>query len=350
LPPEKPARDTLATQSSMDGRQLLGAIYDPATPAWLREVPAIQTLRQVWFQQFYASPDDQPVRWRHADDLPPAPLLIRSPYDPGARYGKKRETEWTGYKVHVTETCDDETPNLITDVLTTPATTSDVAVLPTIQDNLATRPVTLRGQFIDAGYVSADHLLTRRTEHGIALLGPVPGDHSWQGQAANGFAAAQFVIDWDAQYAICPQGQRSVVWMERPDRHGHPTVRIAFSQPVYTACASRADCTRAVTAPRAIRIRERDHYTGLQAARVRQETDPFKKAYARRAGSEGTIAQGTRPGDLRRSRYIGLVKTRLMHLRLAAALTLLRVAAWLAQKPRAQTQPPAFAALSAAAA
>ena len=350
LPPAKPARDTLATQIGLDGRQLLWAIYDPTTPAWLREVPAIQTLRQVWLQQFYASPDDQPMRWRHADDLPPAPLLISSPYDPEARYGKKRETEWTGYKVHVTETCDDETPNLITDVLTTLATTSDVAVLPTIQDNLATRQVPPQEQFVDAGYVSADHLLTSRTEHGIDLIGPVPGDQSWQGQAANGFAAAQFVIDWEAQHAICPQGQRSVVWMERPDRHGHPTVRIAFSKPVCAACASRADCTRAATAPRALRIRARDHYTVLQAARVRQQTETFKKAYARRAGIEGTIAQGTRTGDLRRSRYIGLVKTRLMHLLLAAALNFLRVAAWLAQKPRARTRSPAFAALAAAAA
>jgi len=39
-------------------------LYDPATPAWLREIPAVQTLRHVWLQQFYASPDDQPVRWR----------------------------------------------------------------------------------------------------------------------------------------------------------------------------------------------------------------------------------------------------------------------------------------------
>jgi transposase len=62
------------------------------------------------------------------------------------------------------------------------------------------------------------------------------------------------------------------------------------------------------------------------------------------------IAQGTRTGDLRRSRYIGLVKTRLMHVLLAAALNCLRVAAWLAQKPRARTPSPAFAALSAAAA
>jgi transposase len=350
LPPDKPARYALAEQIGTDGRQLLWALDDPATPAWLREIPAIQTLRRVWLQQFYATPEGQPVRWRSADDLPPAPLLISSPYDPEARYGKKRETEWTGYKVHVTETCDDETPNLITDVTTTPATTSDFAMLPAIQANLATRQLTPGEQMVDSGYVTSDHLLTSRAEHGIDLLGPVADDQSWQGQAANGFAAAQFVIDWDAKHAICPQGQRSVVWMERPDRHGHATVRIAFSKPVCAACASRVDCTRAATAPRALRLRERDHYTALQAARARQQTDTFKQVYARRAGIEGTIAQGTRMGDLRRSRYLGLVKTRLMHLLVATALNFMRVAAWLAEIPRAQTRPSAFAALAAAAA
>jgi transposase len=350
LPPEKPARDARAEQIGADGRQLLSAIYDAATPAWLREIPAVQTLRQGWLQQFYATPHDQPVRWRRADDLPPAPLLLSSPDDPDARYGRKRETAWTGDQVHVTETCDDDTPNLITDVTTTPATTADFAVLPSIQAQLATRQLTPGEQLVDAGYMTADHLLTSRTEHGIDLLGPVAADQSWQGQAANGFAAAHFVIDWDAKHAICPQGQRSVVWMERPDRHGHATVRIAFSKPVCAACASRADGTRAATAPRALRLREREHDTVLQAARARQETDMFKKAYARRAGIAGTIAQGTRTGDLRRSRDIGFVNTRLMHLLLAAALNLMRVAAWLAEIPRAQTRPSAFAALAAAAA
>ena len=93
LPPARPARYALAEQIGTDGRQLLWTIYDPATPVWLRELPAIQTLRQVWLQQFYASPPEQPVRWRSAEDLPPAPLLLSAPYDPDARYGTKRATE-----------------------------------------------------------------------------------------------------------------------------------------------------------------------------------------------------------------------------------------------------------------
>jgi transposase len=328
-------------------RNVLGALYEPATPVWLRELPAIQTLRQVWLQQFYASPPDQPMRWRSAEALPPAPLLLSSPYAPEARYGKKRETAWTGYKVHGTETGDDETPNLITDVTTTPATTSDFAMLPTMQAHLATRQLTPQEQIVDAGYVTADHLWTSRTDHSIDLIGPAMNDRSWQGQPGNGFAAAQFVSDWDATYALCPQAQRSVVWMERPDRHGHPTVRMAFSKPVCGACTSRADCTRAATAPRALRIRERDHYRALQTARVQQQTDACKHTYASRAGIEGPIAQGTRTGDLRRSRSSELVKTRLMHLLRAAALNFRWVAAWFAEIPRARTRPSAFAALAA---
>jgi hypothetical protein len=56
---------------------------------------------------------------------------------------------------------------------------------------------------VDAGSVSADHLLTSRTEHGIDLLGPVAADQSWQAHTGNGFAAAPCVIDWDAKQAIC---------------------------------------------------------------------------------------------------------------------------------------------------
>lgn len=98
-----------------------------------------------------------------AEDLPPAPLLISSPYDPETRYSKKRETEWTGYKVHLTETCDDDLPHLLTDVLTTPATTSDFEVTPTIQANLAAHDLRPGEHTVDGGYVTAEHLVGSQT-------------------------------------------------------------------------------------------------------------------------------------------------------------------------------------------
>jgi transposase len=332
----------------MAGRHRLWAIDEPVPPAWLRAGPAMQTLRQVWRQPFYASPDDPPVRWRHADDLPPAPRLLSSPDDPEARSGHKREPAWTGDKVHGTDTGADETPPRMTEGLTTPATTAAGAVRPTLQDHLATRQVTPREPLVEVGYVRADPLLTSRTAPGIDLRGPVPGDQRGPGPAQNGVAAANCVIDWEAQHAICPPGQRRVGWLERPDRHGQATVRIACSKPVGAACASRAECTRAASAPRARRLRAHAHDPVRQDARARQQTAAFTPVDARRAGIAGTIAQGPRMGDLRRSRDSGLVKTRLMHLLMAAALHFRRVAAWLAEIPRAQTRPSAFAARAAA--
>jgi transposase len=44
----------------------------------------------------------------------------------------------------------------------------------------------------------------------------------------------------------------------------------------------------------------------------------------------------------------GVVKTRLLHLLIAAALNFIRVAAWLADTPRARTRQSAFARLAPA--
>src|ERR1700751_2045145 len=38
--------------------------------------------------------------------------LVSSPYDPEAHMSIKRSTIWTGYKAHLTETCDDDLPHL----------------------------------------------------------------------------------------------------------------------------------------------------------------------------------------------------------------------------------------------
>ncbi len=46
--------------------------------------------------------------------VPPAECPIHSPYDIEVRYSIKRGRPWLGDKVHLTATCDDDTPQLIT--------------------------------------------------------------------------------------------------------------------------------------------------------------------------------------------------------------------------------------------
>ena len=43
--------------------------------------------------------------------LPPA-TLVSSPYDHEARFSTKRGNSWVEYKVHLTESCDDDAPRL----------------------------------------------------------------------------------------------------------------------------------------------------------------------------------------------------------------------------------------------
>ena len=348
LPPGRAERYALAEGMGADGFRLLTAVYDPGAPAWLREVAAVQTLRRIWVQQFYAPVDGGAVRWRSADDLPPVPALISSPYDPEARYGKKRDTEWTGYKVHLSETCDSTTPHVITNVETALATTTDFAMTGTIHDHLAARDLLPAEHYLDAGYLTADHLVTSRAAHGIDLIGPVPGDNSWQAKAQQGFDAACFALDWDARQATCPGGRTSAQWMERQDRHGHAVVHIRFARADCQACPLRQSCTQAATEPRALMIRAREQYEALQAVRQRQTTETFKRQYAARAGIEGTTVQGVQDSDLRRARYVGLAKTHLQHVLTAAGLNVLRVGAWLDERPLAPTRRSSFAALGAA--
>jgi transposase len=91
LPRSQADRLAMAELIGADGWKVLTAVFDPLAPAWLREIPALQTLRQIWVQNY--SVEDEHLRWREAENIPPATLFIHSPYDPEARLGKKRSTD-----------------------------------------------------------------------------------------------------------------------------------------------------------------------------------------------------------------------------------------------------------------
>ena len=123
MPKTDAARKAFAAVIGADGQALLQAIDAASAQPWLRELPAVQTLRRVWAEQYIEV--NGTLSWREVKDMPSPAELIASPYDPEARYSTKRTVEWIGYKVHLTETCDPATPQVIVNVETTPATTPD---------------------------------------------------------------------------------------------------------------------------------------------------------------------------------------------------------------------------------
>jgi len=94
FPKAQTQRLELAETIGADGHQLLAAVYESTAPAWLAELPAVETLRRVWVQQFFV--EEGRCRWRSNEHIPPPALIIASPYDLDARLGVKRNHGWIG--------------------------------------------------------------------------------------------------------------------------------------------------------------------------------------------------------------------------------------------------------------
>jgi len=262
------------------------------------------------------------------------------------RRSYKRETSWTGYKVHLTESCEDDQPMLITNVETSPSTTPDSEATAVIHKHLAEKDLLPTEHFMDAGYVDVGELVTSEVKYGVDLVGPVQKDTAWQAQAGQGYDLSCFAIDWANQHVICPRGKISVVWCEREDQYGNEVIYVRFDTQECLACPQRTQCTRAEKYGRTLKFRPKALHEALQEARQYQCTDDFKERYKKRAGVEGLISQGIRRCGLRRSRYIGLAKTHLQHILTAAAINLTRAVSWLQETPRAATRVSAFAVLA----
>ena len=67
LPKSKSEREDLAHLIGYDGFKLWHMMEQSSEWIWLREVPAVETLRQVWLQQFYV--EDEVVRWRKKAEI-----------------------------------------------------------------------------------------------------------------------------------------------------------------------------------------------------------------------------------------------------------------------------------------
>jgi transposase len=358
-PASEAKRDELAIAYARDGYALLAAVCDPLSPAWLRELPAVDVLRRVLLQNYtrFISADGREVIKRRekepeGDGLPPGHARIASPYDTDARWAVKREKLWLGYKLHITETCDDPpactcrpatagsrqagdgehdqgcaeltAPNLITNVATTDATVTDHHMTRPIHQDLADKNLLPGRHYLDSGYLSAAAVVSALTTWGIALIGPLLADTSAQARAGNGYARADFTIDYDARTVTCPQGKTARSWSPCT-QHGKDMIVAIFSRTDCGPCPARPLCTTAMR--RILSLPPPDLAQAQAAARSAGKTTPFQADYARRAGVEGTMHQAVSHGA-RRARYRGLPKTRLDHIYMACALNLIRLQAY----------------------
>lgn len=344
LPKTEQARLALAAAIGVDGQRLLTAIDGAGDQPWLREVPAVKLLRRVWAEQ-YTEHEGQ-VCWRAAKDMPSPADLIASPYDAEARYSNKRSIEWMGYKVHLTETCDEErAPHLITNVETTPATTPDDNMLAQVHESLQKRDLLPAEHLVDKGYTDSQVLVESKQKYEVEIIGPVADDPSWQARSAEGFDKSQFQVDWERKVVTCPAGKQSMSWLPSTYPQNGMTWEVRFSRADCSPCPFRAHCTRAKVEPRIIGLQERAPYEALQARRQQQKTKEFQKQYSTRAGVEGTHAQAIQRCGLRQCRYIGMAKVHLQHVLTAAAINLVRIADWWTGTVRAATRRSRFAAL-----
>jgi transposase len=239
-----------------------------------------------------------------------------------------------GYKVHFTQTCDEDAPQLITTVQTTAAPASAMREALPQSTRIWRRKNCFRiSNATDSGYVTIANLVRSQSDYEVDLLGPTLKTHWYQ--AETGYDLTHFDINWEAEMVTCPQGRMSSSWTPVQDAE-KSLIKVKFSQYDWKRCPSQTLCTG--TTRRTLTLHPKEQMQALFAARSREQTPAFKEAYRHRAGIEGTHSQGVRTMGLRRSRYIGLRKTHLGHVAVAAAVNIIQLMSWLRGEEPEQTR------------
>lgn len=327
-------------QTGRDGFRLLQAVEQSQTPAAIVALSAVVLMRQVWSQQYRWVPGDSAVVELQDIALCDIALcdhatrsgeerreLIDNPHDPQARFATKRSQSWTGYKLHLTETAEEDAPSMITDVTIVAANSYDAVAVDTIQQRLEARHLLPQTHLADAGYIDGATLVESGSR-GVELLGPVAADNSSALHKAAGFGVEHFELDFSAQQARCPQGQQAIRWHQQPraDNPRQQVVVISWDKATCRICAHKRECLGPGQRPRTIKVSAQ--YPQVVARRQEQTSEAFQERYRRRAGIEATFSHLVNVHGARRTPYRGRDKTELRYFALASAINVQRVMAW----------------------
>jgi transposase len=298
LPKGEQAKEELRRQVGEDSWHLLQAARGEQVPHSVQACRSLAVLQQVWQQHFEWV--EGRIRWRDGPAVENAQRVI-SPYETDARASRKRETDWVGYKVHLTETCgEEEAVQLIVQAEITPATEQDSEETMPLLDDLQARDLVPEVRLAESGYVSGE-VLVRHAELGIELVGPLKQEGGWQ--HATGYGVSAFQVDWDKQQVRCPQGHLSQNWCPGRHNRGEEVIWVRFSAVTCQACPVKELCTkREKHTGRILTLSPQPIHEARSRRRTEQATPAFQQRYGLRAGIEGTLSEGVRSHGLRRAR------------------------------------------------
>jgi hypothetical protein len=246
---------------------------------------------------------------------------LQNPSDPQAGY---RGHKGKGYQVQVAETYgDDKQLSLITYVSVESADKSDTtALIPTIKDTQQ-RGLSPKEVLADSAYGSDDNC-EKAKALGVELVSPAKGPDT-----DKALSLADFTLSERRKVTACPQGHGP---MKTKHKKGRYTA--SFNAQHCKSCPCLCSCP-VVAGKKAYYLRYDDKALRLATRRAYEKTLEFRDRYRFRAGIEATNSALDRKTGVKQLRVRGLKAVSLAATLKAAALNILRAAAF-----RARTQQP----------
>ena len=323
----KASSDKLAHKLNEAGADVARVLHWLKTQPSLANGSQVKLLAQVYEEQFIVT--EGTPRARGKGEL--ASDRVQNPHDPDATYAVKgqgaQQKSHVGYKAQVAETVveaplepGEPTRNFITGIAVQKAHQSDdagQAQMAEEQARMGLEPPPVK--YVDAAYISTAGLVAAAAQ-GVELIGPAQAGIK---RDENALSVEDFTVSVEEKQATCPAGKRSDQCSRLAGEQA-PQVQFRFEWNPTTCrdCPLRARCLGEKQNHKTLVVGE--HHSVLQARRLEQKTDAFRKRMRHRNAIEGTQSELARAHGLRRARYRGLTKVRLQNYLAGAACNLKR--------------------------
>ena len=321
---------TISKKTKQGGDDIRGLLsWLGNQPKRLQDLEESKLLERVYHEQ-YEEREGKGCTFRKKEGSG----TVKNPHDPDVQWATKDKDlrkQWEGFKLQVIETVGEETTEpgeptagIITEMTTTPALVSDVDGM---EEALAAQRAhgvgVAEALHADAGYVT-DDTLAKAKEEGRELIGPA------RPAPTKGVLPVEaFEVDMPKGVAVCPAGKTSTRYRVTTEtRSGRELHQFGWGEQC-EGCPLQGQCTTSKAGRRRLTVGR--HHEELQARRREMESEAYQALLKIRNGIEGTISEGVRGYGLRRTRYRGLVKTRLANYFIGAACNVnrwLRRVAW----------------------